>query len=675
MAATDRQRLEAALQELARRDLEATQVAAITPPELPPVAIDGDVTERTDAPSRRTRVLAPGEQPSGSEVHDDLAADFSHGSVIPRTRDPLALMEQLVPPDMLKSPDEIREAQKMDEQCKLISEWLDTGAPKSTDVSPEHKPLVKTFNSCIFKMIDDTLYLVDNYAASATDGRPHLRIVLPASMRETFIKGCHDAYAHPGVKRTLRVAAARCWWPSMKKSISEFIGRCPTCLFNKEVPHRGSQHIPDNGLHPWHSVQWDIVHLEKTRSGKEKALVFYDRFTRDVEAFAVMGDCSTDDVLNILFFEIVPRHGWPCVLYSDRGSNLISHKARQFFNKMGIELRDADAHMHTAVAGCERFNATLRELARATHFDTGFEWDLMLPLMVFWYKQLVQGATNNSTFYLNHGREAVSPWDIRNGPKATPATNDEDVKKRFAALHLAWQCATADVAQQEAAQRERHDAKYQTNVSFKVGDRVLVRQAGRKSKMHMPYVGPFRIEKVLDRDCYLLLGRRNARRDHHEFHVSRLKLWPIDADEDDIYLSEEYFDVDFIVDHKKDKKGKMLFRVRWVGYGAADDEWLSLDEMNGPCGRAAWDYMQEHCSEEGASTSEDATPASVSAPPAAAPEAAGPSQIPTSVSAPPGTEEGASEPDARARRLAAREERLGAATDANHKSRILRELQ
>ena len=119
----------------------------------------------------------------------------------------------------------------------------------------------------------------------------------------------------------------------------------------------------------------------------------------------------------------------------------------------------------------------------------------------------------------------------------------------------------------------------------------------------------------------------------------------------------------------------MLFRVRWVGYGAADDEWLSLDEMNGPCGRAAWDYMQEHCSEEEASTSEDATPASVSAPPAAAPEAAGPSQIPTSVSAPPGTEEGASEPDARARRLAAREERLGAATDANRKSRILKELQ
>ena len=52
----------------------------------------------------------------------------------------------------------------------------------------------------------------------------------------------------------------------MKSSIATFIGRCPTCLFNKETPHRGAQHVPENGTHMWHSVQMDIVHLHKTRS-------------------------------------------------------------------------------------------------------------------------------------------------------------------------------------------------------------------------------------------------------------------------------------------------------------------------------------------------------------------------------------------------------------------------
>ena len=36
--------------------------------------------------------------------------------------------------------------------------------------------------------------------------------------------------------------------------------------------------------------------------------------------------------------------------------------------------------------------------------------------------------------------------------------------------------------------KARSGRKYQTTVTFKKGDRVLIRQAGRKPKMHMPYV-------------------------------------------------------------------------------------------------------------------------------------------------------------------------------------------
>ena len=110
----------------------------------------------------------------------------------------------------------------------------------------------------------------------------------------------------------------------------------------------------------------------------------------------------------------------------------------------------------------------------------------------------------------------------------------------------------------------------------------------------MPFVGPFTIKTVLERDRYELVGRGNARRDHHEFHVSRLKLWPQNADDDDIYLGEDYYDVDFVVDHKVDGQGTTLYRVRWVGYGAKDDCWLPLTAMNGACATAAYEYMQEH---------------------------------------------------------------------------------
>ena len=264
---------------------------------------------------------------------------------------------------------------------------------------------------------------------------------------------------------------------------------------------------------------------------------------------------------------------------------------------MGIELRAADSHMHTAVAGCERFNHTLREIARAAHFDHGFEWDVMLPLIVFWYRQLVQTATGFSPFYMDHGRDAVSPWDVGKGPSPSTIHADsmaEGLRQHFAALHLAWQCSRTDIALREREQQKLHSKRYQTNVTFAVNQRVLIRQAGRKSKMHMPYVGTFRIEAVLERDRYRVVGRRNAKRDHHEFHVSRLKLWPEGADDEDIYITEQYYDVDRVIGHKKGKKadGGLLYRVRWVGYGAADDEWIAFKDMNGPCARAALDYLQ-----------------------------------------------------------------------------------
>ena len=589
-----------------------SDVSAITPPPLPAKDHQKDLTDFVDAPSRRARPLGPGEQPSSSEVQSKHAARFDSSGAGPRVDDPLAVMDELVSPAMLLPLEDIAAAQEEDALCKTIRSWMVEGAPKRVDKSDR---LLRALKSCwaqsSFKDVDGVLRFVDLNGDSSSSGEASLRVVLPESMRSDFTTACHEDFGHPGVKRTLWVMRMRAWWPTMKADTVHCLANCPTCLFNKEVSYRGEQHIPDNGAHPWDSIQMDLVHLDKARSGKSKALVFYDRFGRDIEAFATDEYCDSVAVLNFIFFEIVPRHGWPRVIYVDRGSNFISQRARKWFEKMGIKLLPADSHMHTVVGGCERFNHSLRELARATHFDHGYEWDLVLPLLVFWYKQLVHSATGHSPFYISHGREAVSPWDIRNGPRTSPASVDEYVRKSFASLRLAWDCLRVSVSQREDAQKAAHDAKYQTNVKFNVNDRVLIRQAGRKSKMHMPYVGPFKIEAVLDRDRYRVVGRRNAKRDHHEFHLSRLKLWPSGADEEEIYLSDEYFDVDKIVSSKTVKgtdaaKDKTLYRVRWQGYGAADDSWLTFEDMNGPCARAALEFIR---AQEGGNAGDDDSPA------------------------------------------------------------------
>ena len=644
-------------------------------PTVPPNAQQKDATEGITAPTKRT--LAPGELPSGKDEVEDLSTSYPTGRAIPRVADPLSLMKAMIDETLLITHKEMSEAQTEDADCKVIKEWMTSGHPDKDalkKVTPEIRALA---NACLhlkFRVVDDVLYMLDMHAANASDGAPHLRTVMPKAMQDTFIRALHDSFAHPGVKRTMRVAAARAWFFGMKAVVKRVVGNCPTCLFNKETVHRGAQFIPDNGPCPWHSVQMDLVHLNKATSGKEKALVIYDRFTRGVECFATGEDCNTDDVLNILLFELVPRHGWPKIIYVDRGSNFISEKARAWFEKMGIELRPADAHMHTVVGGCERFNHSLREMARAIHFDHGFEWDVMLPLLVFWYNQLVQTATGFSPFYLDHGRDAFTPWDLKQGPQHFQPSTNSTVKTQFAALHMAWQCTRSDLEKKEEEQRRQHDKKYQTNVKLNKGDRVLIRQAGRKSKMHMPYVGPFKITEVLERDRYRVQGRRNAKKDHHEFHISRLKHWPEGADEEEIYLSEEYFDVDRIVGHREEK-GRMLYRVRWQGYGALEDQWLPFEDMNGPCARAALDYIKElEDAKEEAREQQHSDAATASAPPAKA--AAEPTQQPKANSPTPTTAASAkpTAQELRDQRLQARQERMGAA-DPTAKGGELKKLQ
>jgi hypothetical protein len=71
--------------------------------------------------------------------------------------------------------------------------------------------------------------------------------------------------------------------------------------------------------------------------------------------------------------------------------------------------------MHTGVGLTERFNATLREMARAAYFDSKRQWDLYLPYIVMFYNATVQESTGFSPYFIEHGREPSLPWHLVGG--------------------------------------------------------------------------------------------------------------------------------------------------------------------------------------------------------------------------------------------------------------------
>ena len=554
----------------------------VNPPPGSAQESEGDIADRQSRPTRRALSdTADGADEADFQQEGDagqptsgMDAEFESHSRSPRVRNILGFIARLFPDQHLVMGEELKQHQRADPFCSRWISYLEEG------VLPAQKKTSKT-------MVDSQHYfcmrqgLLARFISSQTDLEEPV-LVLPQSQVDAYLQASHDLMGHPGVRRTLAFLQQRVWFPSMYRAVHSFVLRCPTCAFNKEVPAHGAMHTPENGDRPWACVQVDVVYLEPTAAGLTSAIVFACRYIHDVDCFPCSKSLTSEEFLNVLTFDFAPKHGWPRRLFSDRGSNLISQLCSAYYRAMRMQHDIGDSYMHTVVGLCERFNATLREFARAIYFDQQCQWDLYLPLLVLMYRSMPDPDLGYSLFYLDHGREPVLPWELSvEGPsQALNFTTSDYVRRIGGALHAAWHSVHGRHLREELARRQKHAAKYRTNVSFEKGDLVLVKHSRRLSKMEMPYVGPFRVEEVLERDRYRLRDRNNVKQ-HNEFSVKRLKPYPHNAD-GVLDPGDDYYRVDHIVDRRLKHDGSHFeYRLRWVGYAAGDDTWVASQDCNG----------------------------------------------------------------------------------------------
>lgn len=559
---------------------------------------------------------------SSSSGDDGAEAHFVPPNLYPHTHDPAAFIKYLqpagMPADILR---QLIEDQKEDPFCKRVASlYLDTrGAarvlcrlssqgggvrltcavarPRDTPQQRRWRRRIDRARAEFHRSADGALYYRDEDRA----GRPQLSIVVPESQRQVVMRAAHDGMLHMGRERTIdALRSARLWWPGLPKDVKDFVKKCPTCAFNNVGPHHGAMHIPPDGWRPWQVVTVDIVYLCETASGNCEAIVFADRFGRGVRAFPVPKTVDAKMFLNVVTFGLIPSTGvTPSIMISDRGSNLIAALCQEYYETFGIEGRAADANMHTAVALTERFNHTLRRMARAAYFDSRSEWDLYLPYLVLFYNATIQKSTGYSPYFIEHGREPFLPWHVAEVQPDEKSTVDEYIKKHLVGLHLAHECLKDSLEQKEAQRKAAHDRTYQTTVRFAVNDRVLLLQPGRVSKMEMPYIGPYRIVSGPDeRDRYVLRDL-NGRR-FNEFHVGKLKFWPLGDN-----IEDGYYEVDHIRDSRAARGGQREYLVRWKGYSKKYDSWQTYDDLNDAAKRDASRFDRQKAAEARSGEAED----------------------------------------------------------------------
>ena len=197
-------------------------------------------------------------------------------------------------------------------------------------------------------------------------------------MRYEILSWGHDdpTAAHFGTTKTYEKLRNRYYWRKMFSDVQHWCRSCADCAMRKTPRNRHKAPLlPIPVESAFERVAVDAMGpFPPSTSGKRYVIVFSDYLTKWTEAFAVP-TIGADVVARLLVEELLPRHGAPRTLLSDRGSNFLSTLVKEVCRLLNTKKLNTTAyHPHTDGL-VERFNNTLAE-SISMYFSTDQkDWD------------------------------------------------------------------------------------------------------------------------------------------------------------------------------------------------------------------------------------------------------------------------------------------------------------
>ena len=238
--------------------------------------------------------------------------------------------------------------------------------------------------------------------------------MLPNQCRRVVIELAHSIplAGHMGRNKTIGRILQRFYWPTVYKDVAEFCKRCETCQkSSKWKPKRAPLVTLPILDEPFRRIAMDIVGpLPRSRSGNRYVLVICDYATRFPEAVP-MRSIDAENVAEELL-KLFARVGIPVEILTDQGANFTSQLLSELYSMLHIHgIRTTPYHPQTDGL-VERFNQTLKAMLRKTAVQEGKDWDLLIPYVLFAYREVPQSSMGFSPFELLYGREVRGPLDV-----------------------------------------------------------------------------------------------------------------------------------------------------------------------------------------------------------------------------------------------------------------------
>jgi len=232
-----------------------------------------------------------------------------------------------------------------------------------------------------------------------------------------------------------------------------------------------------------------IEQLPPSSDGFTAILVVVDRFTKQSIFILTHNTITSAQLAELFVIHVFSKHGVPCHVTSDWGSEFVSHFFRSLGKALDMKLHFTSGYHLEGDGQTKRVNQTLEQYLHMYSNYQQDNWSSLLPLAEFTYNNAPNATTGVSPFFTNKGYDpaiTIHPeYDLVSTRAHKYVT---DLNKLHSELR------NAITLSQEQYQRSA-DKNRIPPLDFKVSDQAFVKakffQTTRPSKkLSEKYLGP-----------------------------------------------------------------------------------------------------------------------------------------------------------------------------------------
>jgi hypothetical protein len=236
-----------------------------------------------------------------------------------------------------------------------------------------------------------------------------------------------------------------------------------------------------------------ITELPCTARGHTAIAVFVDKLTKMTRFAPTTTTCDSEEFARLFLTHVVRSHGLPRKIVSDRDARFTGKFTTAIMTALGTRQAFSTSFHPQTDGQTERMNRTLEEVMRHYVSPRHDDWDDHLPMAEFAVNSAVQESTRQTPFFLNYGRQPLSPVSCQlPGEITNPAGK---------AWYETLQTALTDARQALLSARDRQKTladRHRREERFAVGQQVLLNTKNLKvksgvRKLQPRWAGPFKV--------------------------------------------------------------------------------------------------------------------------------------------------------------------------------------